>query len=240
MSMCPLPLRDGCDILRAMDVVLTPEETAAQLGLETADTVQLFESGRLSGFRLGDEWRVTPAALRSDLERIRSQIAPPAPPALGPRSESAFRIPPPLRFAPPRLPERRDYSDVFKVRIIVENNADYEGEFALYLTTEGSNDRWEVEHAHLCERVDSEMLIRDTLVRGEKIMLFTGSLCGHVGDRLFLSVPVQAAVSEETDRAFVLQADLALRVTLINRGILGRRRSVKIKEVSAAEVPSSE
>ncbi len=222
-----------------MDLVLTPEETAAHLGLDTADTLQLFESGRLSGFRLGNEWRITPPALRGDLERLRMQIAPPAPPALGPRAESAFRIPPALRFTPPRLPERRDYSEVFAVRIVVENDADFEGEFALYLTTEGSSDRWEVKHAHQCERVDSEMLIRDTLARGESIMLFAAALYGHVGDRLFLSVPPQAAVTEEIDRVFVLQADLALRITVTDRGLLGRRRGVKIREIPLSEAPLS-
>ncbi len=220
-----------------MDLVLTPEEAAAHLGLKTADTVNLFESGRLSGFRLGIEWRITPAALRGDLERIGTQIAPPAPPALGPRSETPFRIPPAFRFAPPRLPERRDYSDIFTVRIVVENGTDFEGEFALYLTTEGSNDRWEIKHAHQCERVDSEMLVRDTVSKGEEVLLFSGQLYGRVGDRLFLSVPPQAAVAEETDCVFVLQADLALRISLTNRGLLGRRRGLKIKEIPMKDVP---
>lgn len=226
-----------------MELVLTPDETAAQLGLEITDTLQMFETGRLSGFRLGAEWRITPHALRGDLERIGTQLAPPAPLPLGPRAESAFRVAPELRFPPPRLPERRDYSEVFAIRIVVENESDYQGEFAMYLTTEGSNDRWDVKHAHQCERVDSEMLIRDTVIEGEQVLLFAASLHGHIGDRLFLSIPSQSAVPDETDEVYVLQSDLALRVVLTNRGVFGRRRGIKIKEIpieDAPEVPAAE
>jgi len=220
-----------------MDLVFTPEETAAQLGLETADTIKLFESGRLSAFRLGSDWRITPAALRGDLERIGTQLSPPDLPALGPRADSPFRVPPELRFAPPRLPERRDYSEVFAVRIVAENESDYQGEFAIYITIEGSGDRWEVKHAHQCERVDSEMLVRDTLTEGEQVLMFAGALYGHVGDRVFVSVPSQAAVTEALDHVSVLQGDLALRITLVNRGLLGRRRGLKIREMAMKDVP---
>lgn len=214
-----------------MDLVLTPEETAAQLGLETHETLQLFETGRLSAFRLGDDWRITPAALRADLERIHHQITPAPPVVLGPRSQTAFRVPPVMRPAPPRLPERREFSEIFTVRILVENDSDYTGEFALYLATEGSNDRWDVQHAAECERVDSELLVRQNLNVDETITIFVAKLHGRLGDRLFLAVPGQPAVTEEFERVYVLQDDLALRLTLSNRGMFGKRRAVKAKEI---------
>lgn len=215
-----------------MDLVLTPEETAAQLGLETYETLQLFESGRLSAFRLGDDWRITPAALRADLERMRFQIMPAPPVVLGPPSASAFRVPPTLRPAPPRLPERREFSEIFTVRILVENDSDYSGEFALYLATEGSNDRWDIQHAHECERVDSELLVRQHVNFDETITIFVATLHGRLGDRLFLAVPSQPAVTEEFERVFVLQDNLSLRLTLTTRGLFGKRRLVKAKELS--------
>jgi hypothetical protein len=222
-----------------MEMVLTPEETAVRLGLDTGDTLRLFESGRLSGFHLGGEWRITPAALRADLDRIGLQIAPPAPIALGPRAATAFRVPPVLRPAPPKLPERREYTQVFNVRVLVENDSDYTGDFAIYLATEGSNDRWTVQHARECERVDRELLVRDSVVFDETVTFFLGALRGDLGDRLFLFVPEQPAVGEEAERVFVLQADLALRITLTNRGLLGRRRGVKIKEIPSRHLPGS-
>lgn len=215
-----------------MDLVLTPEETATQLGLETIETLQLFETGRLSGFRLGNDWRITPAALRADLERIQFQIVPAPPVVLGPPSATAFRVPPTLRPAPPRLPERREFSELFSVRILVENDSDYSGEFALYLATEGSNDRWDIQHAELCERVDSELLVRQNLNFDETITIFVATLQGRLGDRLFLAVPSQPAVTEEFERVFVMQDNLSLRLTLTNRGILGKRRSVRAKELA--------
>lgn len=215
-----------------MDLVLTPEETAAQLGLETIETLHLFETGRLSGFRLGNDWRITPAALRADLERIQFQIVPAPPVVLGPPSATAFRVPPTLRPAPPRLPERREFSELFSVRILVENDSDYSGEFALYLATEGSNDRWDIQHAELCERVDSELLVRQNLNFDETITIFVATLQGRLGDRLFLAVPSQPAVTEEFERVFVMQDNLSLRLTLTNRGILGKRRSVRAKELA--------
>ncbi len=220
-----------------MEMVLTPEETAVQLGIDAEDAVRLFESGRLSGFHLGGEWRITPAALGRDLERFDRQIAPPAPITLGPRSATAFRVPPVLRPAPPRLPERREFTQVFSIRILVENDSDYIGDFAIYLSTEGSNDRWTIQHARECERVDSELLVRDSVVFDETVTFFLGTFQGDLGDRIFLSVPEQPGVAEEADRVFVLQGDLTLRITLTNRGLLGRRRGVKIKEIQARQAP---
>ena len=229
--MRPLPGRAVCDILWAMEMVFTQGETAARLGLSEDETLRLFESGRLSGFQIEGEWRITPIALRGDLERFDRQIAPPAPIPLGPRSATPFRVPPVLRPSPARLPERREYTRAFTVRILVENDSDYIGDFAMYLSTEGSNDRWTVQHARDCERVDSELLVRDSVNFDETVTFFLGEFHGDVGDRLFLSVPEQPGVSEEFERVFVLQDDLSLRITIANRGLLGRRRSVKIKEL---------
>ncbi len=218
-----------------MELVLTPEETAVQLGLETHETLQLFESGRLSAFRVGEDWRITPAALRADLERIHLQISPAPPVVLGPRSETPFRVAPTLRPAPSKLPERREFSEIFTVRIMVENDSDYSGEFALYLATEGSNDRWDIQHAVECERVDSELLIRQNLNFDETITIFTAKLHGRIGDRLFLAVPGQPAVTEEFERVYVLQDNLSLKLTLTNRGVFGKRRAVKAKELAHTE-----
>lgn len=215
-----------------MELVLTPEETAVQLGLETHETLRLFESGRLSAFRVGEDWRITPAALRADLERIHLQISPAPPVVLGPRSETPFRVAPTLRPVPSKLPERREFSEIFTVRILVENDSDYSGEFALYLATEGSNDRWDVQHAAECERVDSELLVRQNLNFDETITLFVAKLHGRIGDRLFLAVPGQPAVTEEFERVYVLQDNLSLRLTLTNRGVFGKRRAVKAKELA--------
>lgn len=215
-----------------MDLVLTPEETAEQLGLETHETLQLFESGRLSAFRLGDDWRITPAALRADLERIHFQIVPAPAVVLGPRSATPFRVAPAMRLQPPRLPERREFSEIFTVRILVENDSDYSGEFALYLATEGSNDRWDIQHAQVCERVDSELLIKQNLNFDETITIFIATLQGRIGDRLFLAVPGQPAVTEEFERVFVLQDSLSLRLTLTSRGLFGKRRAVRARELA--------
>ena len=225
----------GSAILLRMDLVLTPEETAAQLGLETYETLQLFESGRLSAFRVGDDWRITPAALRTDLERMRFQILPAPPVVLGPPAATAFRVPPTMRPAPSRLPERREFSEIFTIRILVENDSDYSGEFALYLATEGSNDRWDIQHAQQCERVDSELLVRQNLNLDETITIFAAGLQGRLGDRLFLAVPSQPAITEEFERVYVLQSDLALRLTLTNRGLFGKRRMVKAKEIASRD-----
>src|SRR6185436_16813528 len=104
------------------------------------------------------------------------------------------------------------------------------GDFAIYLSTEGSNDRWTVQHACDCERVDSELLVRDSVKYDETVTFFLATLHGDVGDRLFLSIPEQPGVAESAEHTYVLRADLSLRITLTRRGLFGRR-GVKVKEI---------
>lgn len=210
-----------------MDLVLTVEETAARLGLEPGEVSRLIEHGYLSAFQVGDEWRISPAALIQDLERLRAQFDPPAPVKLAPPGAQAFRTAVTLPAAKPRDPE---YPDHFRVTIEVENTSDYSGDFVLFLGAENLNDQWDVERAGECDYVDGELLVRDHLPESKTITLYSGVFHGHLGDRVFLTIPEQPGVDEEIDQVFVLQDDLNLKMTLSNRGFFGKRR-VKVRKL---------
>jgi hypothetical protein len=220
-----------------MDLVLTPGEVAERLELEPDLVVSLFEQGYLSGFRHGDSWRITLPALTADLERLRRQLEPEPKAQLAPKADSAFRVPPALFPKIPRLPEKSVYPERFEIAITVENESDYAGQFALYLGTENSEGPWDVRHGGEIIQDEFEILIRGTIAERETTEFFEGTLQGTLGDRLFIAVPEQTGVDEALEKVFVLEDDLTLRVIVSNRGLLGRKRGVRIKSSPTRRLP---
>jgi hypothetical protein len=221
----------------AMELVWTPGEVAEHLGLEPELVVSLFEKGYLSGFRHGDAWRIHKKALIADLERFRRQLKPAAPIQLAPRANSSFRVPPELMPPAPQRPEKSVYPERFAIHIEIDNDSDYSGEFALYIGTEHADSPWDVRHAEECVQDDSEILVRGSIEPDTVSPFFEGTLQGRLGDRLFLAVPEQRGVDEAFERVFVLESDLALRLIVHNRGLFGRKRGVRVKNLPHRELP---
>jgi len=215
--------------MRGMDFVLTPDDVADRLDLEPDQVERLIEGGFLSGFYLGDHWRMLPSALVDDLDRMQAQLRPVASPDLAPFNPDGARSFPldsePKRTNPPDTLDRNG----FAVCIELENATDYDGEFILYLGAESHDDDWTAPASGGQRFVDGELLVRRTIAPGDTVTLYESTLYGALGDRLFLSIPEQAAVDVEVDRVFVLDDDLFLRLCLTKRGLLGGRRSVKIR-----------
>ncbi len=221
----------------AMELTLTPGDVARTLGLEPDVVVNLLERGYLSGFRHGDSWLIHKKALIADLERLQRQLKPAPPIALAPRADTSFRIPPEMMPPAIRLPEKSVFPERFAIHIEVDNDSDYAGEFALYLGTENMDGPWEVRRAPECIEDDSEILVRGPIQPGTVAQFFDATLMGHLGDRLFLAIPEQRGVDEAFERVFVLEDDLSLRLTVQNRGLLGRKRGVRVKHLRGRELP---
>ena len=224
-------------MLMEFQVVLTPGDVAETLGLEPDLVVTLFEKGYLSGFRHGDSWRIHKKALIADLERLQRQLKPVAPIQLAPRANTSFRIPPELMPPPTRRQEKSAFPERFAIHIEIDNDSDYAGEFALYLGTENMDGPWTIREALECTEDDSEILVRGKIEPGAVSRFFDAELQGHLGDRLFLAIPEQRGLDEAFEKVFVLEEDLALRLIVHNRGLLSRRRAIRVKHLPHRELP---
>jgi hypothetical protein len=220
-----------------LQVVLTPGDVAEKLRLDPGLVITLFEKGHLSGFRHGDSWRIHMKALIADLERLHRQLKPAAPIQLGPRSNTSFRIPPELMPAPTRRQEKSAFPECFAIHIEIDNDSDYAGEFALYLGTENMDGPWTIRQALDCTDDDSEILVRGKIEPGAVSRFFDAELQGHLGDRLFLAVPEQRGLDEAFEKVFVLEDHLALRLIIHNRGLLSRKRAIRVKHLPRRDLP---
>lgn len=217
-----------------MDDIYTCDDVAEKLGLDVDTVRTMAEEGQLSGFYLGEHWRISRQALRADLMRMRDAIDPPEPVQLAPLTseqttleESTTRAP--LKPSPVSMEPEFEY---FNISIQLENESDYAGEFKVLMLAEGKDDVWRDFKADTCAVEDHELTIKSHLAPGATKPFFTGSLQAKLGDRLFVTVPRQPGLEEPAEGVFVLDTDADLKLTLTESGILSsKKNTLKFKRL---------
>ena len=212
-----------------MQIVYTPDEVADLLGLDRDVLHEMADAGRFSGFYLDRDWRISPWALLADLRRIeaarrgfgRLPLA-----ALAEEDESSVMA---LALDTGTSEGVDDDDESFQVSIEIVNATAFSGDFLVRLVAEGDNDTWKNFDGVECELSDAEITIQKRLGPGESISLFDGTLRAHVGDRLFLTAPEQLGVDVATEKVYVLDGDLDIRLTLAERGLFGKRSTLQFE-----------
>lgn len=219
------------DILSTMSRVYTAEDLSGLLGIGPAEVHKMANEGRLSGFMLGEAWRISETALLADLERIRDSRRTARPLPLAP-VESHEEIPDVSAQTPlEQIEAAQNIRERFSVRIEIENDSDYSGDFQLLLEAEGDRDVWESFDGTQCDFHDSEIRVQGRLAPGDILPLFTGILHAKLGDRLFVTVPEQQGIDRLTERVYVLDSDADLRLTIVEGGVFGKRNSLRFKRL---------
>lgn len=214
-----------------MQIVYTPPEVADLLGLDLDLVNEMAETGRLSGFRLDDEWRISHVALLADLRRMKEARGRPEPLPLAALEEEL----PPLDQAfhdQDIAPEASEEPhETFRVSIEIENDTSYTGGFHLRLLAEGDNDTWKNFEGIECNLHDAEVTVQGHLVPGEVRSLFNGTLLARVGDRLFITVPEQDGIDAPAEKVYVLHADTDIKLLLTQRGFFSKRNTLHFQRL---------
>ena len=221
----------ACDILSAMSTIYTLEEVAGLLGLDPGDVGTMAVEGKLSGFTINDTWRIHEPALLADLERMRDARRPVHPLPLAPL-DSLEETPDVMRVTPlEQAHEKHNLQERFSIRIEIENDSEYSGDFQMSLEAEGDRDLWESFEGTHCDFQDSEIYVTGQLHPGDVISLFKGTLHAKLGDRLFVTVPEQDGIDRLTERVYVLDSDAHLRLTIVEGGMFSKRNSLRFKRL---------
>ena len=214
-----------------MQMLYTPREVAGLLGLDTDLVTEMAEVGRLSGFRLDKEWRISHEALLYDLRRMLAARGAPKRLPLAPIGEELApldRLLPAQEIVPE---ETDDLQETFRVNIQIENATSYAGDFHLRLLAEGNNDKWKNFDGVECNLRDAELIVQGHLVPGEVLSLFNGSLHAHIGDRLFVTVPEQDGIDVPAEKVYVLHADTGIKLLLTQSGIFSKRNALRFQSL---------
>ncbi|MDK1021529.1 MAG: hypothetical protein QGD90_07820 [Candidatus Hydrogenedentes bacterium] len=214
-----------------MLTVYTPNEVAGLLDFDLGIVTEMAETGRLSGFEVDGEWRITHEALVVDLRRMQASRArsKPLPPAsLGGEPWSAAPSP---DAEAPSPHEAHQLEESFQLNIEIENNTSFSGDFHLRLLAEGDNDKWKNFEGTACDLRDATVTIQGHLSPGEVIPLFNGILHGNVGDRLFVTVPQQDGIDVPIEKVYVLHADTGIKLLLTQSGIFKKRNALQFQRL---------
>lgn len=214
-----------------MKIVYTPEEVADLLELDRETVQEMADLGRLSGLYLDGEWRISVDALRGDLRRIEAARKGPKrlPLATLPEDGEAFETN--LGSDSHASIEVAGNHKSFQVRIVIENETSFSGDFHVRLVAEGDNDIWKNFDGEECDLRDAEVTIQKRLLPGESVLLFDGILRAHVGDRLFVNAPAQPGVEVAAEKVYVLDTDTEIRLTLTRRGLFGKRSTLQFQQL---------
>jgi len=214
-----------------MEIVYTAQEVADLLGLDHETILHMAEMGRLSGLYLDNEWRISGDALRADLRRIEAarRGSKRLPLATLPEETDTFD----REFISDSgvSAEVHDDHESFQVRIVVENDTAFSGDFHLRLVAEGDNDTWKNFDGEECELRDAEVTIHKRLLPGESILFFDAILRAHIGDRLFVNAPEQPGVEVSAEKVYVLDTDTDIRLTLTRKGLFGKRSTLQFQQL---------
>ena len=214
-----------------MQIVYTTSEVADLLGLDPDLVGEMVEVGRLSGFRLDNEWRISRNALLDDLRRMLVARGTPKRLPLAPMGEELPPIDEPLRDDVIVPEETGDLHESFKVSIEIENDTSYAGDFHLRLLAEGDNDTWKDFDGMECNLRDAELMVQGRLAPGEVLSLFDGTLHAHVGDRLFVTVPEQEGIDVPAEKVYVLDADTGIKLLLTQSGFFSKRYALQFQRL---------
>lgn len=214
-----------------MRIVYTPNEVADLLGLDRETVQEMAGTGRLSGLYLDGEWRISGDALRADLRRIEAARcgSKRLPLATLADDDEPFDMD---LVSDSEAPHKvHDDHESFQVRIEIENDTTFSGDFYVRLVAEGDNDTWKNFDGEECELRDAEVTIHKRIAPGESISLFDGTLRAHVGDRLFVTAPEQPGVEVAAEKVYVLDTDTEIRLRLTRKGLFGKRSTLQFQQL---------
>lgn len=212
-----------------MLTVYTPNDVADLLGFDLDIVTEMAEAGRLSGFEVDGEWRISHEALEVDLRSIQASRSRPKPyPLAFHGKESRGTYPSPEAEAPSPH-EAHQLEESFQVSIEIENDTSFSGNFYLRLLAEGDNDKWKNFEGTPCSLRDAMLTVQGHISPGEVLPLFNGTLHGHVGDRLFVTVPRQDGIDVSVEKVYVLHDDTGIKLLLKRSGIFNRRNALQFQ-----------
>ncbi len=212
-----------------MQTVYTPPEVADLLGLDLVLVNEMAESGRLSGFRIDDEWRITHDALLADLRRMKKARGRPRPLPLAPIQEELPTLDQTLQDQDIAPEKSQEPNETFRVSIEIENDTPYEGKFHLRLLAEGDNDTWKNFEGIECSLHEAEVTIQAQLMPGQVHSLFNGTLQARVGDRIFVTVPQQEGIDAPAEKVYVLDADTNIKLLLTQSGFFKKHNALQFQ-----------
>ena len=214
-----------------MQIVYTPREVADLLGLDPDLLGEMIEVGRLSGFRLDNEWRISHDALLADLRRMQVARGTPKRLPLAAIGKELPSLEEPLGDEEVVPEETAHLQETFQVSIEIENDTSYDGNFHLRLLAEGDNDKWKDFDGMECNLRDAELMVQGHLAPGEVLSLFNGTLHAHVGDRLFVTVPQQEGIDVPAEKVYVLDADTGIKLLLTQSGFFSKRYALQFQRL---------
>ena len=213
-----------------MTKVYTADEVAGFLEISPRVVLELADSGRLSGFQVGDEWRTTQAAFVADLRRAQLPIQAARPLPFASRDAVAPIVVDPTT---PHDPESKapEFRERFRIQVDVDNDSQFSGDFHLRVTAEGDNDAWEGLESEGCEVRDGEVQMTRGLAEDDIGVFFTGTLEASYGDRIFITVPEQKGIDRAAEQVYVLEDHTEVKITLTRSGLLGRKTGVRFSRL---------
>ncbi len=210
-----------------MLTIHTPDEVAGLLGLDLDTVTEMAETARLSGFDLDGEWRITHEALVIDLRRMQASRGRPKPFPLAFSEEETRSAAPSPDTGAPSPHEAHQFEESFQVSIEIENDTSFSGDFHLRLLAEGDNDKWKNFDGKPCDLRDAMVTVQGHVGPGEVVPLFNRTLHGHLGDRLFVTVPQQEGIDVPVEKVYVLHADTGIKLLLTQSGIFKKRNALQ-------------
>ena len=115
----------------------------------------------------------------------------------------------------------------FCVRIEIENETDYTGEFSLVLSADNTEQTSTMFTDHE-EELDSKGLFVSRMIGSADLTeLFNGFIQVNPDDLLVISVPRQEGFSGEAMHSFSIESDAVIRLTLALTGMIRKRAAVQ-------------